>query len=80
MKGNNLPSAEKMRELAHLLDEIFNPTGVRNIGFALLTFKTNQSSMVNYIGNCQRGDMLKAFKELIAKWESGQTFNTPEDN
>lgn len=64
---------QKMNELAGFLDEHLNPGGKgnRQIGFALLMFPFGEKpeGRMNYIGNASRPDMLKALKELVARWE-----------
>lgn len=79
-KKNEPPGAESMRKMARIIDEILNGKGPSDYGFALFIFKTNDPGMANYIGNCQRADMLKALKETVARWEAGQDFPTPEEN
>lgn len=69
-------STESMQVMAQTLDSFLNGdgrgnVGEREIGFALLVFPINQvrDGMVNYVGNCQRADMLVALKEMVARWE-----------
>ena len=40
-------------------------------GVVLLQFRFNApvGARVNYIGNCNRSDMLAALKEMVARWE-----------
>ena len=41
-------------------------------GFSLITFTMNTppgQGKISYISNCQREDMVKALRELLAKWE-----------
>lgn len=68
-----------MRELARILDAYLNGNGPTKLGFALLVFEIRKPGIANYIGNCQREDMLKALKETVARWEAGQDFPTPEE-
>jgi hypothetical protein len=65
---------QKMNDLAKALDQIFNgSTKPKKIGFALLTYNFGEdlqgTGRVNYIGNGERGDVLVALKELVARWE-----------
>jgi hypothetical protein len=66
-----------MRDLANII-KTFAP----GIGFALITFPLNGNSdqLMNYISNGQREDMIHALKELLAKWESGTDYMTPNNN
>jgi DNA-directed RNA polymerase subunit E'/Rpb7 len=59
----------KMNALAEVLDEQFNGDGPKKVGFALLIYEfDNMEGRVNYIGNGKRGDVLKAMKEVTARW------------
>lgn len=59
---------DTLNELARLLDEAFHP-----LGFALLVFETHQpgeaarEGILSYISNAQRGDILDAMREFIAR-------------
>lgn len=66
----------KMRKLAQDIDKSFNGTlrgKTRAIGFALLIFELSENpfeeNRMNYISNTERGEMIVAMKEFIAKWE-----------
>jgi hypothetical protein len=64
---------EFMKNVAKGLDEIFNGSGPKKVGFALLTYKFGEdiagTNRINYIGNGQREEVLVALKELVARWE-----------
>lgn len=71
------PIQEEVREQANaigkLIDSAINPDGVRRWGFALLLFGLDgqgvNDSRMNYISNADRDDMLRALKELVARFE-----------
>lgn len=68
-----MPSDINQR-LADAMDQILNGDGPRRIGFVLLTFPFDKpgakaASLVNYVSNAQRADMLVALKEIVARFE-----------
>lgn len=56
---------EVMRSLAQALTEMLAPHG-----FALLVFSFGEDSMLNYISNAQREDMIAVMREFIARQEA----------
>ncbi len=65
---------DNMRELARLIDFIFNAAlqgEHRTTGWALLVFPfgDGDNRRTNYISNAERKDMLLAMKEFIARAE-----------
>ncbi len=61
---------EKMRALGIMLEEVFNEPGKKEIGFCLLVFKFGEptdTSRMNYIGNSNREDMIKALEEFVGR-------------
>lgn len=64
-----------MREIMSTLDYFFNGEARgedRKVGIVLLTypFGDNPDALVNYIGNGERAGVLKALKDLVARWET----------
>lgn len=73
-----------MSAIAKVLDEQFNGDArPKKVGFALLVYNLGEdlvgTGRINYIGNGERGDVLVALKELIARWE-GRYADAPEKN
>ena len=68
--GNMDVAVENAQTLARYVDRLLNG-GERTVGFALLFFPLGESgrTLVNYVGNCEREDMLVALKEVVARWE-----------
>jgi hypothetical protein len=62
---------ESMRALASAIDDAFNGTGPKRVGFALLSFEFGkiEGGRVNYISNGDRADMIVAVKEWLARAE-----------
>lgn len=61
---------EQMNSLGKLLDQAFNPTWPKRIGFALLVFPFGDDpGRMNYLSNSERKDMIAAMKEFIARAE-----------
>lgn len=66
---------EKMKAVAHALDEVFNgpPTmGAKpRVGFVLLTadFDRIEGGRVNYISNGERASMVAMLREYLARLE-----------
>jgi hypothetical protein len=61
---------ERMNQLAHMLDEYFNPDhakGERETGFCLLVFRMGEEGRCNYISNANRLDVRTMFRELLAR-------------
>lgn len=61
-----------MYEVATLINNIFNPDGIKTTGFALLVFpfeQPNNEHKANYLSNAIREDMLATMKEFIARAE-----------
>ncbi len=61
-----------MNATAEGLDKIFNgTTRPPKVGFVLLTFEfgRTEGGRVNYISNAERGDMIAAMKEWLARAE-----------
>lgn len=64
----------QMNALAGFLDDVLNGDDrPKQIGFALLLYRFGEDLVsthrINYIGNGDRGDVLVALKELVARWE-----------
>jgi len=76
--------AIEMREIAEMVNYLIHEEKGRKkneVGFALLTFDVNtDKGMVNYVGNCQRPDMIKAMKEFIERNETEPEFPTITEN
>jgi hypothetical protein len=53
---------------------------IPGLGFALLVFEFHKPGISNYLSNAQRGDMIKALEETLARWKAGDDFKTPEEN
>lgn len=62
---------ESMREVARLVDKIFNPDGKKKIGFVLLAFPFGEKpdARMNYMSNGNRADVLLSMKEFIGRAE-----------
>ena len=62
---------QRMNELAHLLDDLFNgDTRPKRTAFVLLiTEFDNMAGRVNYISNGQRSDIVTMLKEVTARFE-----------
>lgn len=63
-----------MRQLAMALDHMLNEPDNKKWGFALLVYPFNGGAApdrqrMNYVGNGNRDDVLKAMKEIVARWE-----------
>ena len=64
-----------MQNMAKNLDEILNGRGTpkdqKHYGFALLVYPFGEidRAHINYIGTGERGDVLTALKELVARWD-----------
>lgn len=69
--GDMRAAIENAQTLAKYVDTLLNGAGPRNVGFSLLFFPLGEpnGTNVNYVGNCQRAEMLVALKELVARWE-----------
>lgn len=69
--------ADDLRALGRRIDAFLNPlkamTGHQTTGFCLLMFDFGKTGRMNYLSNADRGDMLKALKELIANIEAHTT-------
>lgn len=72
---------EQMRDLGRLIDQYFNPDGVKVTGFALLVFPfgSGDDHRSNYISNANREDMLATMKEFIARAEGRHHENRPSN-
>lgn len=62
---------EVMNAIASVLDETFNPSGKKEIGFVLLVFPYGDTEgRCNFISNgANRTDIVTLFKEMIARFE-----------
>ena len=65
---------ETMNGVAKGLDRLFNGDAKgasRRVGFVLLQFSFDgpEGARTNYISNVERGDMLVALKEMVARFE-----------
>ncbi len=68
---------EKMNDLAHAIDTIFNgkDTKKKETGFILMVFPfTGHEGRCNYISNAQREDVITLLKEQLAYFQ-GQPEN-----
>ena len=64
--------AEKMKQLAYLLDEFWNGDAkgeARTTGFVLLVFPFGEGGRCNYISNAERDDVVTMLKEQLARFE-----------
>ena len=70
MSGNLRAAIEHSQDIAKLLDTLLNGS-TKNVGFALLFFPLDKidGTTVNYISNCERGSMVVALKEVLARWQ-----------
>lgn len=69
----NYKNAEdELKGIATLIDEYFKALHDRPIGFALLVFDFDAPEIGNYIGNCNREDMIKALRETAARLEKNE--------
>lgn len=62
-----------MADLGRSLGTVIRQRGEamgRVIGFALLTFDMGKGGHLAYVSNADRGDMVRAMKEFIAKVEA----------
>lgn len=59
----------KAREIARVIGPAFDQFGAL---FALLTFTKGAGGFSSYISNAERGDMVRALREMADKLESGQ--------
>jgi len=64
-----------MQNMARVIDYTLNgkdtPKDQKHYGFALLVYPFGEidRSHINYVGTGERGDVLTALKELVARWE-----------
>ena len=69
-----------LKLIAKQLDSLFPQIWGQRMGFCLMVFDFDTPSMMNYISNGQRKDMIEALKEAVAKLEKnldiGPTFST----
>lgn len=65
------PTTDFMQSLARTVDALLTSASGQRLGFALLVFDLDgqEGSRTNYVGNCDRKDMLAALKEVVARWE-----------
>lgn len=68
-----------MQNMAKTIDEILNGRGTpqreKYYGFALLVYPFSEidRAHINYVGSGERGDVLTALKELVARWDERET-------
>lgn len=69
--GNMRAAVENAQTLAGYVDVLLNGNRGRTVGFALVFFPLGEPdrTLVNYVGNCERADMLVMLKEIVARWE-----------
>ena len=61
-----------MQSMAQAIDDILNERGKpKKNGFVLLVFPLDmpEGNRTNYISNSQRGDVVAALKEVVARFE-----------
>lgn len=58
-------------DLAALIKAELEKLSGRNMGFALVVFNTEVGSRMNYVSNCDRNEVVGAFKSMLTKWEAG---------
>lgn len=68
-----LQTEETMRDLADTLDEVLTKLMGPGTGFALITFKFNQTGTANYISNGTRDDMIQFLRETLERFEQQDT-------
>lgn len=66
----------RARALAEILDKQLHVATGRRYGFALLLFSFDGPELT-WISNAERGDMIKALRELLARWEVGDMTDFP---
>lgn len=68
---SNKSTAFFMQTLAGMVDETMKELSPDKLGFALFVFPLNmpQGARTNYVGNCNREDILVALKEIVSRWE-----------
>lgn len=60
---------ELMNDIGKIIGRALRNHAGEKYGFALLMFGLEEGGRMNYISNCDRGDMLVAMKEFIARNE-----------
>jgi hypothetical protein len=60
---------QQMRQLAKVLDSVFNMGSENGTGFVLMVFPFESGGRCNYISNAERGDVVKLMKEQIEQFE-----------
>lgn len=64
MEASDEPIDPKYQEMMHALADTLHQFLQPN-GFVLLMFDRHDPGRVNYVSNCDRGDVLKAMQEFI---------------
>lgn len=72
---NNQAGAAKMRKVGERIKK-----EIPGLGYALFVFEFHKPGIANYISNAQRGDMIMALEEIIARLKGKKDFQTPEEN
>ena len=67
---------DKMNALATVIDDFLNPSGEREVVFALVVARAGdiKDGRVNYISSGERDDMQKMLKELLQR-QTGESVN-----
>ena len=70
-KPTDLQVSEALHEVFKtLLDELEERTGERPAA-SLVIFTATPGGKINYISNCDRGDVVKAWTQMLKGWEDG---------
>jgi len=64
-------SVNLKRIFSDLIEELDEITGKKDIGLSLVIFNHDDNSRLNYISNCDRGEVIKVWKTLIDSWGKG---------
>jgi hypothetical protein len=63
--------SEQLQNVAKGLNQLLEEIAGQKMGFSLVVFNAEAGSRLNYVSNCDRGEVEKALGELLAGWKKG---------
>lgn len=62
--------SENLRSLANDIDQHLREVAGCRMGFSLVVFNGVPDSRLNYVSNCDRGEVVAALRSLLDGWEA----------
>jgi len=67
----DLKISKELVSIANQLDDKLREVAGERMGFSLVVFQSELGSRMNYMSNCERGNVRHALTSLLKGWDEG---------